>query len=73
MGERATRPRCSSQSAGIGWIDLRTEIVESIGLVGEQLSLTSEDGNEEYEAPRGRFELPRCKAPSAFEADAFPD
>ncbi len=28
---------------------------------------------EKNRTPRGRFELPRCKTPVAFEATAFPD
>ena len=38
---------------------------------------TSENQLESHQfdnrAPRGRFELPRCRAPVAFEATAFPD
>ena len=40
------RNRRTCQSSGIGRIDLRTELVESVSFVGEQFGLANEDGNE---------------------------
>ena len=40
------RNRRMRESASIGRIDLRSEIVESIGLVSEKFGLANEDGNE---------------------------
>lgn len=38
--------RRTCESPSIGRIDLRSEVVESVGLVSEQLGLSNEDGNE---------------------------